>query len=155
MTGKVDTIAEKVAAIAQRTAAREGLTVWDVEVLGGGKSRTVRIYIDKPEGVTHGDCEKVSEQVGRVMDVEDVMPGTYHLEVSSPGVERRLRTAEHFRFCAGKKARLVFREPLEGQRRWEGVLGEEEGSPTLAAASGQTLRFRLEQIEKANLKFDW
>jgi ribosome maturation factor RimP len=156
MTSKVETIVERVAGIAQRAASRENLTVWDVEVLGGGKARTVRIYIDKPEGVTHGDCEKISEQVGTVMDVENVLPeSSYHLEVSSPGVERRLRTADHFRFCSGKKAKLAFREPLEGQRRWEGVLGLEEGAITLAIESGQTLRFRPEQVEKANLKFDW
>ena len=152
----LETVAEKVAAIARRAASREGIDLWDVEVLGGGKSRTVRIFIDKPAGVTHADCELVSTQVGAVLDVEDVMPGSsYHLEVSSPGVERRLRTADHFRLSAGRKAKVLFREPLDNQKRWEGVLGVQGSDVTLTTAEGRTLQFRPDQIDKANLKFEW
>ena len=151
-----DTLQGRIYEIARRAAAREGIDVWEVEVLGGGKSRMVRIYIDKPAGVSHADCELISEQVGTVLDVEDAVPGgTYHLEVSSPGVERRLRTAEHFRLCSGRKAKVVFRESLDNQKRWEGVLGFEDGTVTLETGPGHTLRFRPDQVEKANLKFEW
>jgi len=155
MQQTMSSVVEKVAEIARRAACREGIDVWDVEVLGGGKSRTVRIYIDKPAGVTHADCELISNQVGTVLDVEDVVPGSsYHLEVSSPGVERRLRTPDHFRLSSGRKARILFREPLDNQKRWEGVLGMDQDTVTLTAGE-KTLRFRPDQVEKANLKFDW
>ena len=148
-------IVEKVAELARRAARREGIDVWDVELLGGGKSRTLRIYIDKPAGVTHADCELISNQVGAVLDVEDVVPGSsYHLEVSSPGVERRLRTADHFRLSAGRRARILFREPQDSQKRWEGVLGVDGDTITLTTGE-RIVRFRPDQVEKANLKFDW
>jgi len=151
------TLQERITAIAERAAAREGLEVWNVDVLGAGRSRLIRIYIDKPDGVTLGDCELISQQVGTVLDVEDVVPDNrYHLEVSSPGIERRLHRLEHFARFAGQKARIALREPIENQRRWEGVLaGVEEGTILLETANGVSLRFRMDQIEKANLKFEW
>jgi ribosome maturation factor RimP len=151
------TLQERIAAIAERAAAREGLEVWNVEVLGAGRSRLIRIYIDKPDGVTLDDCELMSQQVGTVLDVEDIVPDShYHLEVSSPGVERRLFKPEHFARFSGHKARIALREPFENQRRWEGVLaGVEEELILLETANGASLRFRLDQIEKANLKFEW
>ena len=151
------TLQERITAIAERAAAREGLEVWNVDVLGAGRSRLIRIYIDKPDGVTLGDCELISQQVGTVLDVEDVVPDNrYHLEVSSPGIERRLHRLEHFARFAGQKARIALREPIENQRRWEGVLaGVDEGTILLETANGVSLRFRMDQIEKANLKFEW
>ena len=149
--------ASKIEEIAQRVAQPEGLEVVEVEVKGGGNQRFVRISIDKPEGVTHGDCELVSQQVGTILDVEDVVPGgRYTLEVSSPGVERKLLKPEDYRRFQGKKARITLREPRDGRRNWEGTLaGLEDGSVALEAAAGTTMRFPLEAIQKANLKFEW
>ena len=122
-------VASKIEEIAQRVAESEGLELVEVEVLGGGNSRLVRIYIDKPAGVTHADCELVSHQVGTILDVEDVMPGgSYTLEVSSPGVERKLLKPQDFERFQGKKAKVTLREPVENQRHWEGTLaGFEDG----------------------------
>ncbi|MBI5282595.1 MAG: ribosome maturation factor RimP [Candidatus Solibacter usitatus] len=152
-----ETLLDRVIEIARRAAAREGLEVWDVELAGSGRARVLRIFIDKPEGVSHADCELISQQVGTVLDVEQAMPGeSYQLEVSSPGVERKLFRPEHFSRFAGRKARIALREPFENQRRWEGVLGGVEGDQVvLEAAAGKTIRVRLDQIEKANLKFEW
>lgn len=99
----------------------------------------------------------MSQQVGTVLDVEDIVPDQrYHLEVSSPGIERRLFKPEHFARFAGQKARIALREPFENQRRWEGILaGVEEGVILLETANGASMRFSLDQIEKANLKFEW
>jgi ribosome maturation factor RimP len=151
------TLHERITAIAERAAVREGLEVWDVEVLGSGRSRLIRIYIDKPGGVTLDDCELMSQQVGTVLDVEDVVPDQhYHLEVSSPGVERRLFKPEQFARFAGQKARIALREPVENQRRWEGVIaGVEEDIILFETAKGASMRLSLDQIEKANLKFEW
>lgn len=152
-----ESIVRQITAIAERVAAANGLEIVEAAMLGGGSARLVRIYIDKPEGVSHADCEKVSHEVGTVLDAEDVIPGgRYQLEVSSPGVERPLkRPAEYERFL-GKKAKIVLREPVENQRRWEGKLaGISEGVVTLEPAAGRTIQFTLDQVEKANLKFEW
>ena len=150
-------VESKIEEIAQRVAQPEGLEVVEVEVKGGGNQRFVRISIDKPEGVTHGDCEMVSQQVGTILDVEDVVPGgRYTLEVSSPGVERKLLKPEDYRRFQGKKARITLREPREGRRNWEGTLaGIEDGAVALEMQAGTTTRFPFDQIQKANLKFEW
>jgi ribosome maturation factor RimP len=158
MPGTVrETLLERVTQVVHRAAAREGLEVWDVELAGSGRARVLRVFIDKPEGVTHADCELISQQVGTVLDVENIMPGeSYQLEVSSPGVERKLFRPEHFARFAGHKARIALRSPVDNQRRWEGVLGGvEDDEVVLEAAAGKTIRVRLDQIEKANLKFEW
>lgn len=149
-------VAGKVEEIAQRVAESEGIELVQVEVLGGGSQRVVRIYIDKPEGVSHADCELISQQVGTILDVEDVIPGRYTLEVSSPGVERRLSKPKDFERFLGKKAKVTLKEPVENQRHWEGTLaGFEDGVISLDADGGRTVRFRHEQVDKANLKFEW
>jgi ribosome maturation factor RimP len=150
-------MASKIEEIARRVAEPEGLEVVEVEVKGGGNNRFVRVSIDKPEGVTHGDCEMVSQQVGTILDVEDVVPGgRYTLEVSSPGVERKLLKPQDFERFQGKKARITLREPLEGRRNWEGTLaGFDNGVVALETQPGTTVRFTFEQVHKANLKFEW
>jgi ribosome maturation factor RimP len=116
----------------------------------------VRISIDKPEGVTHGDCENISQQGGTILDVDDVVPGgSYTLEVSSPGVERKLLKTSDFERFQGKKAKVTLREPLDGQRTWEGTLaGVADGIISLEVKD-RTLRFPFDRVEKANLKFEW
>ncbi|WP_321475468.1 ribosome maturation factor RimP [uncultured Paludibaculum sp.] len=157
MAGSREALIEKITEIANRAAQREGLEVWSLELLGSGQSRVLRIYIDKPEGVSHADCELISHKVGAILDEESIIPGdSYQLEVSSPGVERKLFRPEHFTRFAGKKARLSLREPVENQRRWDGVLsGYEDGCVVLETGVDKAIRVRMEQIEKANLKFEW
>src|ERR1041384_4875527 len=119
----LEPVAAKIEEIAQRVAESEGLEVVQVEVKGGGAERLVRITIDKPEGVTHADCELVSHQVGTILDVEDVVPGgRYTLEVSSPGAERKLLKPQDYQRFQGKKAWVTLRAPVEGRNTWEGRL---------------------------------
>ncbi len=94
------------------------MEVVEVEVKGGGRNQFVRISIDKPEGVSHADCELISQHVGTILDVEDVVPGHYTLEVSSPGVERKLLKPADYQRFQGKKARVVLRDSGETQLRW-------------------------------------
>lgn len=152
-----EAVASKIEEIAQRVAESEGIEVVEVEVKGGGNNRFIRISIDKPEGVTHGDCELVSQQVGTILDVEDVVPGGhYTLEVSSPGVERKLLKPQDYQRFQGKKARISLRDAVQGRRNWEGTLaGLESGEVLLETAPGQTVRLPFDQVRKANLKFDW
>jgi ribosome maturation factor RimP len=150
-------VASKIEEIAQRVVESEGMELVEVEVKGGGNQRMVRIWIDKPEGITHADCELVSQQVGTILDVEDVVPGgRYTLEVSSPGIERKLLRPRDYERFQGKKVKIALRDPIEGRRHWEGVLANFENSlVTLEAAPGKLIQFPLEQVQKANLKFDW
>jgi len=152
-----EAVIEKVLEIAERVGASEGLEVVDVQLLGGGGSRVLRIFIDKPAGVTHADCEFISQQVGTILDVEDVIPGAgYTLEVSSPGVERKLSKPREFERFVGQKVKVVLRQPVENQRHLTGTLKSFAGGViTLEPAPGKSVQFPLEQVEKANLKFEW
>lgn len=148
---------ERVTAAAENVGMRNGIEIVEVDLRGAGKARLLRITIDKPEGVTHGDCELISRQVGELLDAEEVIPGdSYQLEVSSPGIERKLSTARDFTRFLGQKALVQLRQPLEGQRRWEGTLQAfEHDVLTLVSANGRELRFALAEIDKANLKYEW
>jgi ribosome maturation factor RimP len=150
-------IVEKITGIVRRVGEPEGIEVVEVQMLGGGRARLVRIFIDKPAGVSHADCEFISHQVGTILDVEDVVPGeSYTLEVSSPGLERKLSKPRDFERFVGQKAKVVLREPVENQRRWEGKLaGFSEGIVALEPSAGKLIHFSLAQVEKANLKFEW
>src|SRR5713101_3839337 len=127
---------ERVRAIAERVAASSGLDVVEVELRGGGKSSMLRIFIDKPAidkpaagaidkpgGVSHEDCANVSREVGTILDVEDLIPGaSYVLEVSSPGLDRKLvRPGDYERFM-GSRVKLTTRHPVNGNRYFEGRL---------------------------------
>src|SRR6202044_875819 len=159
-------IVAKIAEIAERVADSEGIEIVDVQLLGAGRGRLLRIFIDRPasnasvdrpHGVSHADCEFISPQVGTILDIEDVIPGdSYTLEVSSPGLQRKLSKAKDFERFVGKKATVVLREPVENQRSWEGRLaGISEGIVALEPAAGRVIHFPLDQVQKANLKFDW
>jgi ribosome maturation factor RimP len=150
-------VTEKIQQIAERVGSSAGLEIVDVQLLGGGGSRLLRIFIDKPEGVSHADCEFISQQVGTILDVEDVVPGShYTLEVSSPGVERKLTKAGEFERFVGQKVKVVLRQPVDNQRHWVGALKSfAEGIITLEPSPGRSVTFPLEQVEKANLKFEW
>jgi ribosome maturation factor RimP len=116
-----------------------------------GRRGLVRLYIDRPGGVTLDDCQRVSEQIGAFLDVEDPLPGSYVLEVSSPGLDRRLRTVEHFERFKGDQARIELNDALEGRRRFTGRLAGVEGGSVLLEVDGETWRLPLNDIAVARL----
>ena len=146
----------RIRGIVERVAASEGMEVVDVEFRGKGPRSLLRIFIDKSGGVTHRDCQLISNQVGAILDVEDLIPTSYTLEVSSPGVERRLsRPADYDRF-AGRKVRLLLKQPLGAQRHLVGRLdGLENGVLTLTLARGDRVSVEYDNVERANLIFEW
>jgi ribosome maturation factor RimP len=159
-------VVARIEEIAQKAASSDGLEVVEVELKGSGRNHMLRIYIDKPQGVTHADCETVSLQVGSVLDAEDLIPGHYTLEVSSPGVERKLRKWKDFERFQSHRIKVVLREPLscvqqegarrDGVRHFEGVLqSAQDGTLKMELAGGETVQFRFEQVDRANLKFEW
>src|SRR5438445_2966346 len=114
---------DRVREVAERVGASTGLEIVGVELRGGGKARMLRIFIDKSGGVTHEDCANLSREVGTILDVEDVIPGgSYLLEVSSPGLDRKLSRPADFERFTGSKVKLTTRQPVNGNRHFEGRL---------------------------------
>ena len=149
-------ILPKIEEIAGRVAEPLGIEVVEIELKGGGKNQFLRVSIDKPEGVTHTDCETMSRQLGEALDNEDLITAHYTLEVSSPGVERKLFKLKDFERFTGQKAKVVLREPVENLKTLEGKLsGVEDGRIALELAGGNRVEFPFTQVERANLKFEW
>ncbi|MFN2515587.1 MAG: ribosome maturation factor RimP [Pyrinomonadaceae bacterium] len=148
-------VEDRVQAIAERVAIDHGLELVHAEVAGPDNKPIVRIFIDKPAGVTHEDCAQVSLHVGTILDVEDFIHSSYTLEVSSPGLERGLYKGEDYQRFAGRVARLRTRRPINGQRNFRGRLLGIDGEEVMFEdrTSGQ-VRIGLESIAKANLEFD-
>jgi len=159
---------EQVREIAKRVTSSSGLELVDVEFRGGGKSRMLRITIEKPAGVTHEDCANVSREVGTILDIEDAVPGSYLLEVTSPGLDRELSRPVEFERFVGSLIRLTTREPVNGNRHLEGRLeSAHQGRITLSlqhrqgkgkgkrqqqvAAEAPRVEVELANVEKANL----
>lgn len=153
-------VVAKIEEIAERVARSEGIEIVEVELKGGGKSQILRIVIDKPAGVTHGDCEFISQQVGTILDVEDVVKGAYNLEVSSPGVERKLRKLSDWERFAGQKVKVVLREPVETAagplKYFDGTIaGVVNGNISVDLPQGGQVNFAFDLVDRANLKFEW
>jgi ribosome maturation factor RimP len=143
---------DKIRQVAERVVTSEGLTLFDVELKGNRSGQLLRIYIDKQGGVSHADCQLVSEQVGAILDVEDPIPGSYTLEVSSPGLNRELVKPSEFAYFTGRRARLVLREAVGAQRVFEGKLaGFEDGRVRMDLGEAGVSEFELANIAKAKL----
>jgi ribosome maturation factor RimP len=117
------------------------------------RSRTsiLRIYIDSEDGINVDDCADVSHQVSAVMDVEDPITVPYNLEVSSPGLDRPLFTAEHYERYAGDEVTLVLRMAVQNRRKWQGIIKSVEGEMITVNVEGKDEVFALSNIQKANL----
>ena len=148
-------ILERVQAIAEQAAIDHGLELVHTEVAGPDQKPIVRIFIDKPDGVTHADCSDVSLQVGTVLDVEDFIHSAYTLEVSSPGLERGLYKRSDYERFAGSQLKLKTRQPINGQRNFRGRLVGIAGDDVLVddRTSGR-MSLPLDAIVKANLELN-
>ena len=166
---------DRVREIAERVAASSGLEVVEVELRGGGKARMLRVFLDKPAagsdplaGVTHEDCANFSREFGTILDVEDAVPGgSYTLEVSSPGLDRKLTRPADFERFTGSRLKLMTRQPVNNNKFFEGCLESfRDGRLTLdlsvaskksrkkMGAKGderQTIEIEFANVEKANL----
>lgn len=148
----------RIIEIAERVTTREGLELVHVELVGGRNNAVLRIYIDKPGGVTHNDCVAVSDEVSVILDVEDPIPYAYTLEVASPGLDRGLyKPADYERFV-GLPAHIRLNEPIAGQRTFHGTLAglDREGQPAalLDDEQGRRHRLPLDNIAKANVEIE-
>jgi ribosome maturation factor RimP len=161
------TTVARVEQLAARAAEAEQIEIVEVELKGSGRNQLVRVSIDrpgdkpgdKPEGVTHGDCERMSHALSALLDAENILPDQYTLEVSSPGVERKLKKPRDFERFQGQKAKLVLKKGDDAERKSrfvEGTLaGTENAGVLLDVPGGERLHIPYEQIDRANLKFEW
>ena len=148
-------IEDRVRAIAERVAIDHGLELVHAEVAGPENKPLVRIFIDKPDGVTHQDCSEVSLHVGTVLDVEDFIHASYTLEVSSPGIERGLYKPQDYDRFAGSLAKLKTRKPINGQRNFRGqVVGIEGDNVLFDDRTNGRVQIPFDTIVKANLELD-
>jgi ribosome maturation factor RimP len=146
---------ERIRDAAERAARTAGVEIVDVE-WKIGKQRFLRVYIDKPEGVSHSDCQAVSEQLGVLLDVEDLVPGSrYILEVSSPGLDRKLTKAADFERFVGRLARISTMEPVENSKFFEGRLAGHADGLVKIDVKGHIVELPLAGIRKANLVVEW
>ena len=128
----------------------------ELEVKGNLNSRIVRIYIDKPSGISHEDCQVISDQVGTVLDIEDLIPGSYTLEVSSPGLTRRLTKESDFHRFRGRLVKIQTKLPIDGMKTLRGILlGLEGGTVTVELKKAELVKIPLGSIAKANLDIDF
>ena len=163
---------ERVRQIADRVATSSELEVVEIEFLGGGKARMLRVFLDKSAagndplaGVTHEDCANFSREFGTILDVEDLVPGSYTLEVSSPGLDRKLVKAADFARFTGSRMKLMTRQAVDNNRHFEGRLESfQDGRLTLdlsvashksrkkmGDAAGKKVEIEFANVEKANL----
>jgi len=142
---------EKIRQAAERVARSEGIEVVDVE-WKVGRQRFLRVYIDKPEGISHRDCELVSQQLSVILDVEDLVPGPrYILEISSPGLDRKLIRPADFERFVGRLARISTLEPVENAKFFEGRLAGYADGMVQIEVKGRVIALPLGGIRKANL----
>src|SRR5437588_12089533 len=148
-------VAEKVNEIAEQAAIDHGVELVHAEVAGPEGHPIVRVFIDKPGGVTHNDCSGVSTQIGTVLDVEDFIHSAYTLEVSSPGIERGLYKLNDYERFAGRTAKIKSRVAQDGQRNFRGrIIGIDSDSVILEDRTTGRVRISVRDIAKANLEVD-
>ncbi|MGE5245906.1 MAG: ribosome maturation factor RimP [Betaproteobacteria bacterium] len=156
-------VVDRVRVLAGRVAAGYGLDVFDVQYKRESGGMVLRVQLDRPgpaatadDSVSIDDCARVSRDLSALLDVEDVVPAAYTLEVSSPGLDRPLRGADDYRRFRGRRAKLVMREAVDGQKFFKGRLGGVEQTDVLIDADdGRTHRVPLATITRANLEVEF
>jgi ribosome maturation factor RimP len=142
---------DELAKLLEPTIEGLGYELIDLEARLGSKGGLVRVYIDKPDGIDLEDCEQVSQAISALLDVEDPVPGNYNLEVSSPGLDRKLTKVEHFQRFAGEIVKVQTRFPIEGRRRFRGTLVSSDEENIVVEVDGESHSLPLKTIDNARL----
>lgn len=147
-----DYIIEKIEEFAEGFLSSMDLELVEVQYRQEGHGWVLRLFIDGPNGIGVDECAKVSREMNVFLDVEDIIPNAFHLEVSSPGLERALHSVKDYKRFAGKKARVKVRHPIGGQKVFIGLIGDsDESGFELIMEDESSMRFHLDQIRKARL----
>ncbi len=142
---------DELVTLLEPTVERLGYELADLEVRLGGKGGLVRVFIDKADGIALDDCEAVSRAISALLDVEDPLPGNYSLEVSSPGLDRKLTKSEHFQRFMGEIVKVKMRFPVEGRRRFRGKLLSMDENNIVVEVDGESHSLALAAIDTARL----
>lgn len=145
---------EQIQLLIQPAIEALGCELYGIEYIAQGANGLLRVYIDRPDGVTLDDCSKVSEQISAILDVEEPITGKYTLEVSSPGLERVLLTLEHFRRYVGHLARIRTFAPIDNQRNFSGMIESVNEDIIVLNTEGKLLSLPFKSIIKAQLRFE-
>jgi ribosome maturation factor RimP len=143
--------ADELLKLLEPSIERLGYELSDLEVRLGGRGGVLRVFIDHPQGIGLDDCEKVSLAVSALLDVEDPLPGQYNLEVSSPGLDRKLTKIEHFQRFAGETVKVQTRFPIAGRKRFRGTLVSSDDENIVVEVDGQSHSLPVATIETARL----
>jgi len=147
---------EKTTALIDEVVRAEGFDLVEVELKGSPGRRVLRIFIDRAAGINHDDCARISHLVGPLLEVEEAVGGSYTLEVSSPGLNRRLRTPGEFRRFAGRLVKISTSEAVEGSRHFRGrLLGMKGTRVAVERRDATSVLIPLEVVAKAQLDFDF
>lgn len=154
---------EHIRSIAERVARSRGLEVWDIQSRRETVGHVVRVFIDRPgpsatpdDSVSIEDCEQVNREIGTILDVEDPLPFAYTLEVSSPGLDRPLRSIADYHRFAGRLAKVVTSEPVDNQKAFEGRLrGVDADAVLLEAPNGRQHRLPARLIARGRLEVEF
>lgn len=153
---KSGSVADVVTALALPIAEQLGYSVWDVEYVREGADYYLRITIDSEDGITIDDCEAFSRAIDPILDEADPIADSYHLEISSPGVERDIKTPEHIAYCTGEKVQARLFAPLNGSRVHTGVLeGLDEVGCVVLTVGENTLAIPRDAISRMTTVFDF
>ena len=146
-------VIEKIRRLIELPLLKRNIEVVDLEWRRERRGWTLRVFIDKPTGITVEDCAKVSSLVGKLLDEEDFIHHSYTLEVSSPGIDRPLTKKEHFERFAGERAKITLKTPIEGRKNFTGILlGVQGDDLVMIEVEGKVWKFSLEDIKKARLQ---
>jgi ribosome maturation factor RimP len=146
-------IKQKVLRLAKQVADEQGVEIFDIELLGKGKL-LLRVIIDKEGGVTLGDCERLSKSLGTVLDVEDLFPGSYTMEISSPGLDRPLKGIKDFEKNVGRLCRIITIEKIENQNFFIGRITKINGNFIKFLVNGREIDIPFEKLSKAKLEVE-
>jgi ribosome maturation factor RimP len=148
-------VREEVRQLSQPLAEEQGFEVVDVEMLAQGRTRVIRVLLDKPGGITVGECAVFSRRLGDCLEMNQTVPGSYHLEVSSPGLDRPIRTLEAVQRFAGQRISLTTYEARDARRHWEGELLAPRGSEAgVRTEDGVEHWFEWVDVKSARLVVD-
>jgi ribosome maturation factor RimP len=161
-------VVQQVRALAGRVAGSYGLDIFDVQFRREGQGLVLRVQIDRPgpaataeESVSVDDCARISRDLSAILDVEDVVPDAYTLEISSPGLDRPLKSADDYRRFSGRRAKVVMREAVDGQKYFRGRIGgvdDRSGTGAIVLIDGEDgrrHRVPIDVISRANLEVEF
>ncbi|HET7392260.1 MAG TPA: ribosome maturation factor RimP [Candidatus Binatia bacterium] len=153
----IDRTVSRIWEVATQIADGEGMEVVDVELRpeGSRRGRVLRLYLDKHGGLNIDELGRVSRQLSELLDTQDIVEGSYTLEVSSPGINRPLKKPEHFQRFIGKRVRVRTGDMIEGRRSFLGILNEVTGEKIKIEVEGKQYEIPFSMIEKSNYEHDW